>query len=51
MSISDRPEFLTTRVSGNDGNAAGGLGLSSRLDFIQGFCQISEQLAESASSG
>src|SRR5687768_18595771 len=35
MSISDRPEFLTTRVSGNDGNATGCLGLSSRLDFIQ----------------
>ncbi len=38
MSIPDRPKFLTTRVSGNDGNAAGGLWLSGRLDFIQDGC-------------
>ena len=38
MSIPDRPKFLTTRVSGNDGDAAGCLGLSGRLDFIQDGC-------------
>src|SRR4051812_11966276 len=35
ISVPDRPKFLTTRVSGNDGDAAGGLWLSGRLDFIQ----------------
>src|SRR3954469_1612764 len=34
MSIQDRTEFLTTSVSGNDGNAAARLGVSSRLDYI-----------------
>src|SRR3954469_11262011 len=29
------PRFLTTRVSGNDGNATGCPGLSGRLDFIE----------------
>src|SRR5688572_32155297 len=33
-SIQDKPEFLTTSVSGNDGNAAARLGVSSRLDYI-----------------
>src|ERR687897_984750 len=34
MSIQDKPKFLTTLVSGNDGNAAARLGVSSRLDYI-----------------
>src|SRR3954468_19163095 len=36
MSIPDSPKVLTTRVSGNDGNATGRLGGASRsLDLIQ----------------
>ncbi len=38
MSMQDQSRFLTTRVSGNDGNATGCLGLSRRLDFIQDGC-------------
>jgi hypothetical protein len=36
--MQDQSRFLTTRVSGNDGNATGCLGLSRRLDFIQDGC-------------
>src|SRR4051794_21796805 len=38
ISVPDRLRFLTTRVSGNDGDAAGCLGSSGRLDFIPDGC-------------
>src|SRR3954447_3555753 len=38
ISVPDRPKFLTTRVSGNDGDAAGCLGWSGRLDCAQDGC-------------